>query len=398
MKDFYFEITHDSKEADLMRAGIIHTPHGDIETPTFIPVGTKAAMKALTIDMMKDLGAQALLSNAYHLYIQPGCEILEKAGGLHQFMNWDRPTFTDSGGFQVLSLGSGYKKTFEVSVESVTENTPKGERHAFVDDDGVTFKSHRDGSMHRFTPERSMQIQHSIGADICFAFDELTSLADPYEYQVMSLERTRRWAQRSIDEFKKLRENPDREYQALFGVIQGAIYEDLRRKATKDLSKMGFDGFGIGGAIEKSQLSEIIRWVNEELPKDKPKHLLGISEPSDIFVAVEQGMDTFDCVAPTREARNGAVYTMSGRYNLRAGKYKEDFAPIEEGCGCMVCKNYTRAYVHHLMRSKEMLGATLASYHNEYFIIGLVDKIREAIKEGRFFEFKEEFYKKYYKS
>ncbi len=397
MQTFSFTITHAPGDSRFMRTGIISTPHGDIHTPAFIPVGTQAAMKALTVDMMESVGAQALLSNAYHLYIQPGHELIRQAGGIHSFMNWKKPIFTDSGGFQVLSLGSGYKKTIEMSTGTATENTKKSARHAFVDEDGVTFKSHRNGSLHTFTPEVSMNIQNGIGADICFAFDELTSLVDPYDYQVEALERTRRWAIRSLDEFKRLRETTEN-YQALFGVIQGANFEDLRKKAAKDLGAMDFDGFGIGGAIEKSQLGEIVRWVNEELPADKPKHLLGISEPSDIFAAVEQGVDTFDCVAPTREARNGAIYTSSGRYSVTTAANRHEFTPLEEGCACYVCQNYTRAYMHHLFKAKEMLASTLASYHNEWFIIHLVDNIREAIANGTYDSFKSDFFTSYYKN
>ncbi|UTX51423.1 tRNA guanosine(34) transglycosylase Tgt [Candidatus Saccharibacteria bacterium TM7i] len=395
MQSFSFTITHAPGDARFMRTGVIKTPHGEIKTPAFIPVGTQAAMKALTVDMMHGVEAQALLSNAYHLYIQPGHELIRKAGGIHRFMNWNKPVVTDSGGFQVLSLGSGYKKTIEMTAAVATENTKKSARHAFVDEDGVTFKSHRDGSLHKFTPEVSMNIQNGIGADICFAFDELTSLIDPYDYQVEALERTRRWAIRSLDEWKRLRETTEN-YQALFGVIQGANYEDLRRKAAQDIGAMDFDGFGIGGAIEKSQLGQIVRWVNEELPANKPKHLLGISEPSDIFAAVEQGVDTFDCVAPTREARNGAIYTHGGRYSVRRAEHKEGFIPLEEGCECYVCQNYSRAYLHHLFKAKEMLAATLASYHNEWFTIRLVEKIRQAIESDTYDAFKAEFIAKYY--
>ncbi len=397
MQTFSFTITNAPGDPRFMRTGVIKTPHGEIKTPAFIPVGTQAAMKALTVEMMEGVGAQALLSNAYHLYIQPGHELIRKAGGIHNFMNWRKPIFTDSGGFQVLSLGSGYKKTIEMTATSATENTKKSARHAFVDEDGVTFKSHRDGSLHKFTPEVSMNIQNGIGADICFAFDELTSLMDPYDYQVEALERTRRWAIRSLDEWKRLRETTE-SYQALFGVIQGAHYEDLRRKAAQDVGSMDFDGFGIGGAIEKSQLGQIVRWVNEELPADKPKHLLGISEPSDIFAAVEQGVDTFDCVAPTREGRNGAIYTHEGRYNVRRAENRDDFRPLEEGCECYVCQNYTRAYIHHLLRAKEMLASTLASYHNEWFTIQLVEKIRQSIEGGTYESFKADFKAKYYKN
>lgn len=356
-------------------------------------------MKALTTDMMRDITAQAVLANAYHLYIQPGHELIAQAGGIHTFMGWDRPVFTDSGGFQVLSLGSGYKKTIEMSVTTATNNTANSSRKAFVDENGVTFKSHRDGSKHYFTPEKSMEIQHAIGADICFAFDELTSLVDPYLYQIEALERTHQWAQRSLAHFRTLQTaQPDKPYQALFGVIQGANYEDLRRKAARDLGAMDFDGYGIGGAIEKEKLSDIVRWTNEELPADRPKHMLGISEPSDIFNAIEQGVDTFDCVSPTREARNGAIYTRQGRYNITAARNRADFGPLEDGCACMVCQTYTKAYVHHLFKSKEILAAILASYHNEWFIVQLVDAIRAAIEQRSLAALRKDFFASYYRN
>ncbi len=395
-RSFSFTIEHAPGDKRMMRTGTIHTPHGNIATPAFIPVGTAAAMKALTMDMMHEVGAQAILSNAFHLYLQPGPQLIEKAGGVGKFENWDGPTFTDSGGFQVLSLGSGYKKVIAMQSDEATV-AAKSTRHAFVDEDGVNFKSHRDGSMHRFTPEVSMQIQHALGADICFAFDELTSLADPRPYQEEALARTHAWAKRSVTEFRRLQqEHPTRPYQALFGVLQGANYEDLRRDTARFLAAQDFDGYGIGGAIEKSQLSDIVRWVNEELPADKPKHLLGISEPDDIFAAIEMGVDTFDCVSPTRVARNGAVYTRDGRYNITAAKHRESFEPLDPECDCKVCAEYSRAYIQHLKRAKEMLAATLISYHNERFIIKLVDDIRAHIASGTFYNFRDDFLARYY--
>lgn len=292
------------------RTGVITTPHGQIQTPAFTPVGTKATVKAVLPESMKELGAQALLSNAYHLYLQPGPEILDAAGGLGAFMNWDGPTFTDSGGFQVMSLGSGFKKVIDMGTVADAkgadgrplgdDDVAKGkERLAHIDDDGVNFKSHIDGSIHRFTPEVSMQVQHQIGADVMFAFDELTTLYNSRGYQEEALERTRLWALRCIAEHQRLTtERVGKPYQALFGVIQGAQYEDLRRKACQDLGSMPFDGFGIGGALEKENLGTIVRWCAEELPESKPRHLLGISEPDDIFVGIENGVDTFDCVSP----------------------------------------------------------------------------------------------------
>ncbi len=395
MSDFSFKINKELGQGTLARTGTIHTPHGNIKTPAFIVVGTKATVKAMTPEQVVGVGAQAVLANAYHLYLQPGHEIINKAGGLGKFMNWGGPTFTDSGGFQVLSLGSGHKKVIDMN--GTAENTPMQERRAVVSENGVTFRSHIDGSQHLFTPELSMQIQHGIQADIIFAFDELTSLVDPYSYQQESLVRTHDWGERCVVELDRLRAlQLNRPYQALFGVIQGAQYEDLRRATSKQLGAMPFDGYGIGGAIQKDKLADIVRWVNEELPKEKPKHLLGISEPNDIFAAIENGVDTFDCVSPTRVGRNGAFYTYEGRKNIAGARYYEDFTALLEDCTCYTCKNYTRAYMHHLFKSKEILGLTLMSLHNEHFIINLVDDIRESINDGSFIKLKEAWLAKYY--
>ncbi|MDQ0924991.1 queuine tRNA-ribosyltransferase [Pseudarthrobacter sp. W1I19] len=388
----------------LGRTGTITTPHGEIRTPAFIAVGTKATVKAVLPESMADLGAQALLANAYHLYLQPGADILDEAGGLGAFMNWSGPTFTDSGGFQVMSLGSGFKKVIDMKTVSSADAAvpddavaPGKERLAHIDDDGVWFKSHLNGDKHRFSPEISMQVQHQIGADIMFAFDELTTLQNSRGYQEESLERTRLWAERCITEhFRLTGSRVGKPYQALFGVIQGAQYEDLRRKACRDLGAMPFDGFGIGGALEKENLGTIVRWCNEELPEDKPRHLLGISEPDDIFTAIENGADTFDCVSPTRVARNSAFYTPQGRFNLSGAKYKRDFGPLQDGCDCYTCTHYSRAYIHHLFKAKEMLSATLISIHNERFVVKMVDDARLAIESGTFFEFKAETLGQYY--
>ncbi len=406
-KNFGFKIdaqldSHATNKQPLGRVGVITTPHGDIKTPAFIPVGTKATVKSVLPESIKDLEAQAVLSNAYHLYLQPGSDVVDDAGGLGSFMNWPGPTFTDSGGFQVLSLGVGYKKVIAMDSSTVQADdvmaTDK-DRLAHVDDDGVTFKSHLDGSMHRFTPEVSMQVQHKIGADIIFAFDECTTLLNTRNYQEKSLDRTFAWAKRCISEHEKLTiERSHRPYQALFGVVQGAQYEDLRKKAAKDLASLDFDGFGIGGALDKNKLGTIVNWVNEELPVNKPRHLLGIGEPDDLFVGVENGADTFDCVAASRVARNNAVYGLDGRFNISVSAFKRDFSPIDESCGCYTCKNYTKAYLNHLIKGKEMLSATLLTIHNEYFIVNLVAKMRQSIIDGNFFEFKEEFLGRFYAS
>ncbi|MGV1037507.1 MAG: tRNA guanosine(34) transglycosylase Tgt [Candidatus Nanopelagicales bacterium] len=385
----------------LGRAGTLHTPHGDISTPAFIPVGTKATVKAVLPEAMRELGAQAVLVNAYHLYLQPGPDVIDSAGGLSAFMNWPGPTFTDSGGFQVMSLGVGFKKVLAMDARTVRSDDviASGKtRLAHVDDDGVTFKSHLDGSMHRFTPEISMQIQHQLGADIIFAFDECTTLLNTRAYQETSLARTHAWADRCIAEHQRLTTwRSHRPSQALFAVVQGAQYEDLRRRAARDLAALGFDGFGIGGALEKGQLGEIVRWVNEELPEDRPRHLLGIGEPDDLFTAIENGTDTFDCVSASRVARNSAVYTKTGRQNLSRSSNRTDFAPIESDCPCYTCTHYTRAYIHHLFKAKEMLASTLATIHNEHFIVGLVDRIRDSIIDSSFDELKRDFLGSYYR-
>jgi queuine tRNA-ribosyltransferase len=399
----YFEI--EKRVSDLSkdnlqgRVGVIHTPHGDIQTPAFIPVGTKATVKSVLPESMKDLGAQAILANAYHLYLQPGPDIVDAAGGLGKFMNWQGPTFTDSGGFQVLSLGVGFKKV--LAMESVTVQSDDviaegKDRLAHVDDDGVTFKSHLDGTMHRFSPEISMQVQHQIGADIIFAFDECTTLLNTRKYQEIALERTKAWAERCIAEHKRLTvERSDKPYQALWGVLQGAQYEDLRRKAAKDLGSLDFDGFGLGGALDKAELGTIVNWMTSELPQDKPRHLLGIGEPDDLFAGVENGADTFDCVAASRVARNASAYGLTGRFNVTNARFRRDFNPLVEDCECYTCKNFSAAYIHHLLKAKEMLAATLLTIHNEHYIVGLVAKIRQTILDGNYFDFKAEFLGKF---
>ena len=390
---------------DLGRTGVIHTPHGDIRTPAFVAVGTKATVKAVLPENVAGLGAQAVLANAYHLFLQPGSDIVDAAGGLGAFMNWPGPTFTDSGGFQVMSLGVGFKKVLAMDATGLVDDdviAAGKTRLAHVDDDGVTFTSHLNGDRHRFTPEVSMRIQHELGADIMFAFDECTTLMNTRGYQESSLARTQAWAVRCLAEHSKLTTaRAAKPYQALFGVVQGAQYEDLRRRAARDLAGLevdgrAFDGFGIGGALEKENLGTIVGWVCSELPVDKPRHLLGISEPDDFFAAIEAGADTFDCVMPSRVARNAAIYTVDGRFNVNTAACRRDFGPLDATCDCYTCANYTRAYLHHLFKAKEMLGSTLATIHNERFTVRLVDDIRASIENGTFEAFKGEFLGRFY--
>ncbi|PWG60336.1 tRNA guanosine(34) transglycosylase Tgt [Bifidobacterium catulorum] len=375
------------------RSGVIHTPHGDIRTPAFVPVATQATMKAMLPEQLVDLGAQCTLANAFHLFERPGEDIVDAAGGLGKFMNWHGPTFTDSGGFQVMSLGVGFKKTLAMDVTGLKSDDiiAKGkERLAFVDEDGVTFKSPLNGDVHRFSAEISMGIQHKIGADIMFSFDELTTLMNTRSYQEQSVERTFRWAKRCVAEHRRLTaERLGKPYQALFGVVQGANYEDLRRHAARQIASLDFDGVGIGGAIEKNILGNICAWICDEMPELRPRHVLGIAAVDDIFAGVENGGDTFDCVAPARTARNGAIYTRDGRWNVLRAALKRDFRPLEEGCDCYTCTHYSRAYLHHLLKTREMSGCTLATIHNERFFVRLLDDIRASIDGGYFDEFRD---------
>ena len=463
----------------LGRAGILETPHGIIHTPAFVPVGTKASVKALTPEQVQDLGAEVILSNTYHLYLQPGDKTVAKMGGLHKFMNWRGPIITDSGGFQVFSLGAAYGQDIS-KITRITNpslmiperfDDSLGPRLAKIGQDGVSFTSHLDGSVHYITPEKSIQIQHNLGADIIFAFDECTSPVEDLKYQEEALARTHRWAERSLQEHDRLkkqkqsRANGDVAQQdipepdfvsassssassdffslrtakpnsslekseeaalsfplipALFGIVQGGKEEILRKKSAKFIGSLDFDGFGIGGSFAKEDMSKAVKWVNEVLPEEKPRHLLGIGEPEDLFMGVENGVDLFDCVVPTRNARNGSLYTKHGKINITNAKYREDFSPIEEDCGCYVCgsassdffslrtakpnsslektersSTYTRAYLAHLFHGKEMLAATLASIHNLYFIISLVKQIRQSILDDKFYEFKKGFLEQY---
>lgn len=383
------------------RAGIIETDHGIIHTPAFIPVGTKATIKSLTSEQVSSLGADAILANTYHLYLQPGPDTLKKAGGLGKFMNWSGPSFTDSGGFQAFSLGDAWGKGIskladsKIKQKNISPKLNENEEFSFMaklDDDGVTFKSIIDGSSHRFTPESSIQIQHDIGADIIFAFDECISPHESYQRQTEAVDRTRLWAERCLVKHRNLKQNNSSQSPALFGIVQGGRYEDLRKQSAKTIGSMDFSGFGIGGSFDKNDIGIAVGWVVDNLPEDKPRHLLGIgSEPIDLVLGIENGIDTFDCVAPTRIARNGSAYTNSGKINLLNKQFIDDFGPIDIVCSCYSCKNYTRAYIAHLFRAKEMLAATLTSIHNLYFVVNLVKQARQAIIDGQWSDFRKKY-------
>ncbi|MBR3233639.1 tRNA guanosine(34) transglycosylase Tgt [Candidatus Saccharibacteria bacterium] len=395
MKELSFEIKKTLPNG-LGRAGVIHTPHGDIKTPAFMVVGTMGYVKNLSNDDMQDIKAQAMLSNGYHL--RGKSAEIAKDGGLAKYSGWNGPTLTDSGGFQVMSLGSGLGKVVSMEREDKVINTAHKDRLAKVSDKGVDFTDPFTGEPDFIGPEESMRIQCEIGADIHMAFDELTSLADTYEYNKKALVRTEKWAERSLNEHMKLRDRLGYR-QALYGVLQGGRWEDLRRSTAKKLGKMPFDGYGLGGAFLKEDLGDILRWCNEELPASKPKHLLGLSHPDDIFVGTEMGADTFDCVAPTREARHGKLYSKSGEYNLR--KFHDSPLPLDNGCDCPTCKaGYTRGDLRALWKSgdaeKKKEFYRLASVHNVRFIIRLTENIRESIMSGRFDEYRKEFLKNYY--
>lgn len=405
-KPISFEII--KKGEGLARAGVIHTAHGDIHTPSFIAVGTKASVRGLTVDMLVEAGVETVLANTYHLYMQPGEELIKKMGGLQNMMNWHGPTMTDSGGFQVFSLGAGYGSNVSKVLKDMDAVPLLKERDeeavkpklVQIDHDGAAFKSPLDGSIHYITPERSMEIQHTIGADIIFAFDECTSPSETRSYQREALDRTHRWGKRSLD-YHRSKEISNT--QALFGIVQGGRFEDLRKESAKAISEIvdshgeGFDGFGIGGSFDKEDLHTAVTWVNQILPEGKPRHLLGIGEPEDLFLGVENGVDTFDCVAPTRLGRHGTVYTAQGKIHIGNERFQSDLSPIEEGCTCYACKNYTRAYIAHLHKSREMLGPMLCSIHNVHFIVKLVKDMRAALIDGSFASFKDQFLKTYCK-
>ena len=353
------------------RLGKLHTNHGTFDTPMFMPVGTLANVKTLVPEELKEMNSGVILSNTYHLWLRPGEDIVEKAGGLHKFMNYDGPILTDSGGFQVFSLAKNKK--------DITE-------------EGVHFKSHIDGSKLFLTPEKSIEIQNKLDSDIAMSFDECPPASADYKYLKNSVERTLRWAKRGKDAFN----NPN---QSLFGIVQGGPIEDLRRFSAEETVKMDFDGYSVGGVANdgesKEDMYKAIDYSIPYLPEDKPRYLMGVGEPIDILEGVERGIDMFDCVLPTRIARHGNVFTHHGRVNMRNAKFKEDFTPIEEGCDCYTCKHYTRAYIRHLLVAGEQLAGRLLSIHNIRFLIKETEDIRDAIKEDRFKEYKEEFIKNY---
>ena len=353
------------------RYGLLHTNYGTYETPMFMPVGTQATVKTLSPEELKEVNSGVILSNTYHLWLRPGEDIVEKAGGLHKFMNWYGPILTDCGGFQVFSLIKNKKKD--------------------IMEEGVIFKSHLDGKKLLLTPELSIQIQNKLDSDIAMSFDECIPYPATYEYAKASTERTIRWAKRGKEVFN----NPN---QSLFGIVQGGEYKDLREYSAKETVKIGFDGYAIGGTSvgeDKVTMYNMIDYAVEHLPEDKPRYLMGVGDPLDILEAVTRGIDMFDCVHPTRLARHGHAFTKYGKINVRNNKFKDDFTPIESDCDCYACKHYTRAYIRHLIVANETFGARLLSIHNIRFLIKLTENIRESIKENRLLEYKEEFINRY---
>ena len=355
------------------RAGEIETPHGKIKTPVFMPVGTQATVKTMTKEELEKINSQIILGNTYHLYLRPGDSLINDLGGLHKFMNWERPILTDSGGFQVFSLGDLRK----------------------IGEEGVHFRSHLDGSRHFLTPEKSIEIQNNLGSDIMMVLDECPPGLSSREYLIPSIERTTRWAKRCIDA------NINKERQGLFAIVQGGIYEDLRDKSLEELKEYNndFSGYAIGGLAvgePREDMYRILTHIGPKLPENKPRYLMGVGEPLDMLEAVENGIDMMDCVHPTRIGRHGTVFTKYGRLVIKNSSYSRDRRPLDE-CECYVCKNYTRAYIRHLFKAGEILGQRLATYHNLYFLIKLMDNAREAIIEGRFKEFKKKFIENYTK-
>lgn len=365
MKKFKFDLTHKSSNTNA-RCGIIQTPHGIVETPIFMPVGTLATVKFLSPEEIKEIGSGIILSNTYHLWLRPGADIVEKAGGVQKFMNYNGPMLTDSGGFQVFSLS----------------------KHRKIEEEGVTFRSHLNGDKLFLSPEKSIQLQNQIGADIIMSFDECIPYPAEYKYAKNSVERTIRWAKRGKDAHK-------RDDQALFGIVQGGEYEDLREHCAKSLVKMDFDGYSIGGTSvgeDKETMYKMIDLSIKHLPENKPRYLMGVGAVNDLLEGVERGVDMFDCVLPTRIARHGTLMTSNGRINIKKAIYKEDFSPLDEKCDCYTCRNFTKAYLNHLFRSNEGLGDRLCSIHNLRYLLNLMEGIRKSIKEDRFKEFKQEIY------
>lgn len=364
-----YELIHRDKKTGARR-GVIHTPHGDIQTPVFMPVGTQGAVKAMRPEQVADMGAEIILANTYHLYLRPGHEIVREAGGLHKFMNWDRAILTDSGGFQVFSLGQ---------LRKITE-------------EGVSFQSHIDGSRHMLSPEKAVEIQNALGSDIMMAFDECAPYPADREYIKDSMERTCRWLERCKAAHK------DVERQSLFGIMQGGMYKDLRRESAERIVDLDLPGYSIGGLSvgePKELMLDILDDCVDLLPEDKPRYLMGVGTPDYLFEGVERGLDMFDCVEPTRIARHGLATTSHGRINIKNAKFERDFTPLDPECDCYTCRNYSRAYIRHMMKSGEMMSAMLISNHNLHFLIHMMAGIREAIEEDRFTEFKKEFYEKY---
>ncbi|EHJ32664.1 tRNA-guanine transglycosylase [Clostridioides difficile 050-P50-2011] len=352
------------------RLGRLHTPHGIIETPIFMPVGTQATVKSMTPEELKEIGSQIILSNTYHLYMRPGHELIKRAGGLHKFMNWDKPILTDSGGFQVFSLGPLRK----------------------IKEEGVEFRSHLDGSKHFLTPEKAMEIQNALGSDIMMAFDECAPYPSDREYVKNSLERTTRWLKRCKDAHN----NTDK--QALFGIIQGGMYKDLREQSAKEITSIDLPGYAIGGLSvgePKPLMYDVLEHTTPLMPKDKPRYLMGVGSPDDLVEGVIRGVDMFDCVLPTRIARNGTAMTSQGKVVVRNATYAEDFTPLDPECDCYACKNYSRAYIRHLIKANEILGARLITTHNLHFLLNLMKQIRQAIMEDRLLDFRNEFFAKY---
>jgi len=365
-----YELIKECKQTGARR-GVVHTPHGDIQTPIFMPVGTQATVKTMTPDELKDINAQIILSNTYHLYLRPGHELVQEAGGLHKFMNWDRPILTDSGGFQVFSLGD---------LRKITE-------------EGVKFQSHIDGSRHFLTPEKVMEIENALGADIIMAFDECAPIPAEYDYVKRSMERTTRWAQRCKDAHNNT------ENQALFGIVQGGVYKDLREQSARELIEIGFPGYSIGGLSvgePKNIMYDVLDYTVPLLPKHKPRYLMGVGSPDALIEGAIRGVDMFDCVLPTRIARNGTAMTSGGQVSIKNAKYTHDFTPLDHHCECYVCKNYTRGYLRHLYKANEILSARLMTYHNLYFLLNLMENVREAIMEDRLMDFRNEFFMNYY--